>query len=57
MISLSLLGPLRARVFGTPTRDYTPQGRTTRKFPSWGFITVVGAFCAGIGMGFMFSSS
>jgi hypothetical protein len=60
MFSLSLLGPLRAKIFGVtnslaPRPTEARQGRV-RKFPSWGFITVVGAFCAGIGFGLMFSS-
>jgi hypothetical protein len=50
MFSLSLLNPLRARIF-----DGSPLRTRLSRLPSWGFLTAVGAFCAGIGIGLMLS--
>ncbi|KAF9647099.1 hypothetical protein BDM02DRAFT_3064787, partial [Thelephora ganbajun] len=52
MFSLSLLAPLRYRIFGEPTE--TLDGSTTTRSTkpvNWSILGIVGAFCAGIGLG------
>lgn len=54
MFSMSLLSPLRYRIFGEPTEtlDGSTTTRNTKPF-NWGIIGIMGAFCAGIGLGML----
>ena len=55
--SLSLLSPLRYRVFGEPmeTLDGSTTTRSTKSV-NWGILGMMGAFCAGIGLGMLIAS-
>lgn len=57
MFSLSLLSPLRYRIFGEPmeTLDSPTTTRSTKPV-NWGILGIVGAFCAGIGLGVLIAS-
>lgn len=55
--SLSLLAPLRYRIFGETME--TLDGPTTTKSTktvNWGVLGIMGAFCAGIGLGVLIAS-
>ena len=57
MFSLSLLSPLRYHIFGEPME--TLDGSTTTrgtKSVSWSILGIMGAFCAGIGLGVLIAS-
>ena len=57
VFSLSLLSPLRHHIFGEPTE--TLDGSTTTrntKSVNWGILGIMGAFCAGIGLGMLITS-
>ena len=58
MFSLSLLSPLRYRIFGDPTDtlDGSMTTRNTTRSVNWGILGIVGAFCAGIGIGVLIVS-
>jgi len=55
--SMSLLSPLRYRLFGEPmeTLDGSTTTRSTKP-AHWGILGIVGAFCAGIGLGMLIAS-
>ena len=57
MVSVSLLSPLRYRIFGEPTEtlDGSTTARNTKPV-NWGILGIVGAFCAGIGLGMLIAS-
>ena len=57
IFSLSLLSPLRYRIFGEPmeTLDSPTTTRSTKPV-NWGILGIVGAFCAGIGLGVLIAS-
>jgi len=57
MFSLSLLAPLRYRIFGEPmeTLDSPTTARSTKSV-NWGILGIMGAFCAGIGLGMLIAS-
>jgi hypothetical protein len=57
VFSLSLLAPLRYHIFGESreTLDSPTTRRSTRPV-DWGILGVVGAFCAGIGLGVLIAS-
>lgn len=56
--SLSLLSPLRSRIFGNSQRDTTLRSQSRlRKESGWGIGIVLSAFCAGIGIGFLVAKS
>lgn len=57
MLSISLLSPLRYRIFGDPmgTLDGSTTTRSTKPV-NWGILGVVGVFCAGIGLGVLIAS-
>jgi len=58
MFSLSLLVPLRNRIFGEPMETLDGPTATTKRTESvnWGILGIVGAFCAGIGLGVLIAS-
>ena len=58
MFSLSLLAPLRHRIFGEPVEILDSPTATTKSTESvnWGILGIVGAFCAGIGLGVLIAS-
>ena len=58
MFSLSLLAPLRNRIFGEPMETLDGSVATTKRAESvnWGILGIVGAFCAGIGLGVLIAS-
>lgn len=58
MFSLSLLAPLRYRIFGKPIETLGSSIAATRstKPVNWGILGVMGAFCAGIGLGMLIAS-
>jgi len=58
MFSLSLLAPLRYRIFGEPMETLDGPTATTKSTKSvhWRILGVVGAFCAGIGLGVLIAS-
>lgn len=58
MFSLSLLSPLRYRIFGEPMETLDGSTTTTRSTKSlnWGILGIMGAFCAGIGLGVLIAS-
>lgn len=57
IFSLSLLSPLRYHIFGEPmeTLDASTTTRSTKSV-NWGFLGIMGAFCAGIGLGMLIAS-
>lgn len=57
MFSLSLLSPLRYRIFREPvdTLESPTTARSTKPL-NWGILGVMGAFCAGIGLGMLIAS-
>lgn len=57
VFSLSLLSPLRYHIFGEPmeTLDNPPTTRSPRSV-NWGIMGIMGAFCAGIGLGVLIAS-
>ena len=57
MFTLSLLSPLRYRIFGEPMETLGGPATTRNTKPiNWGFLGIMGAFCAGIGLGMLISS-
>ena len=60
MFSLSLLAPLRHRIFGAREPAETLDGSTattkSTRSVNWGILGIVGAFCAGIGLGVLIAS-
>jgi hypothetical protein len=57
MFSLSLLSPLRYRIFGEPIESLGgPTTTRSTKPVNWGFLGIMGAFCAGVGLGMLIAS-
>jgi hypothetical protein len=57
MLSMSLLSPLRYRIFGDPTETLDGSATTSSTNPvNWGILGIMGAFCAGIGLGMLIAS-
>lgn len=57
MLSMSLLSPLRYRIFGEPMETLGGSTTTRHTRPvNWGFLGIMGAFCAGIGLGMLIAS-
>lgn len=56
-LSVSLLSPLRHRIFGEPTETLDSPTTTKDVKPvNWGILGIVGVFCAGIGLGMLIAS-
>jgi len=57
VFSLSLLSPLRHHIFGEPTETLDGPATTRSTKPvNWSILGIMGAFCAGIGLGMLIAS-